>query len=94
MKNLTDYISEAKGQPIDQQWIDNEKPVMTSDGRQVMIMDIDISVVPNKITGKVKMSDDKLCDYEWDDTGKCVKASDRMGNPKKPDDADNLVKQI
>ena len=35
-----------------------------------------------------------MVDYEWLDSGSCVKALDRMGNPKKPSEADTLVKGI
>jgi len=93
MKTLSEYILEFKGDPIDDQWIHDEKPVMTKDGRQAIITNIDYSEVPNIIHGQVKM-DTKLFDYEWDDTGMCIKALDRMGNPKKSDMSDNLVKAI
>ena len=33
-------------------------------------------------------------DYEWLDDGTCSKALDQLGNPKKPDDADTLVKAV
>ena len=91
MKRLTDFINETKGQQIDDQWINDEKPVMTQDGRQVIITKIDMKEVPNIIHGKVKM-DDKLYDYEWLDNGTCQKALDKFGNPKKADYADQLVK--
>jgi hypothetical protein len=32
-------IVETKGDPIDDQWLNDEKPVMTKDGRQVIIVD-------------------------------------------------------
>ena len=70
-----------------------EKPVMTKDGRQVIVTKVDMSKVPNIIHGQVKMKDD-LFDYEWEETGKCLKAVDNLGNPKKPDDADTLVKAV
>lgn len=93
MKKLTDYINEAKGDPIDEQWINDEKPVMTKDGRQVIVVSVDYEQVPNIIKGQVKMSD-KLFDYEWQDTGVCVKAVDNIGNPKKCSESDNLVKAV
>ena len=37
MKNLQTYILETKGDPIDDQWLNDEKPVMTKDGHQVII---------------------------------------------------------
>lgn len=93
MKNLSDYINEAKGQPIDDQWINDEKPVMTVDGRQVIIKKINMDEVPNIIIGEVKWKD-KLFEYEWLDDGTCKKAIDNLGNPKKPDESDKLVKAI
>ena len=30
-------IMETKGDPVDEQWLNDEKPVMTKDGRQVII---------------------------------------------------------
>ena len=96
MKSLTDYlkqdkITESKGQPIDDQWINDEKPVMTHDGRQVIITKVDMSKVPNVIHGQVKMGEE-LFEYEWLEDGVCQKAIDKMGNPKKADEADKLVK--
>lgn len=96
MKTLKDYIiinniNESKGEDIDEQWLNDEKPVMTHDGRQVIITKIDYEQVPNIIHGQVKMKE-KLFDYEWNDDGVCIKALDQMGNPKKPDEADKLVK--
>jgi hypothetical protein len=97
MKDLKDYINrqvnESKGQPIDDQWINDEKPVQTKDGRQVIITKVDMEEVPNIIHGQVKMKD-KLFDYEWHEDGVCIKAIDQMGNPKKADEADNLVKAV
>lgn len=84
-------ILETKGDPIDEQWLNDEKPVMTKDGRQVIIVEIDLKEVPNIIHGQVKMKN-KLFDYEWLDDGTCQKALDQLGNPKKPEEADNLVK--
>ena len=91
MKKLFDYILEVKGDLIDDQWIQDEKPVQTKDGRQVIITKINYEEVPNIIVGKVKIGTD-LFDYEWEDSGICIKALDKYGNPKKPSDSDNLVK--
>ena len=93
MKSFTNYINEQKGDPIDEQWLNDEKPVMTADGRQVIITKIDYSEVPNIIYGQVKMSD-KLFDYQWNENGICIKALDKMGNPKMADEADKLVKAV
>lgn len=93
MKHLVDYIFEQKGDPIDEQWLNDEKPVMTNDGRQVIIMSIDYEQIPNIIKGQVKMQE-KLFDYEWNDTGVCIKAVDQLGNPKKCVESDNLVKAV
>ena len=94
MKKYTERIDEIKGQHIDMQWINDEKPVITKDGRQVIVTNVDISEVPNIIHGKVKMKDGKLQDYEWNDIGVCLKAIDNFGNPKMADSSDNLVKAI
>ena len=94
MKNLEQFILEQyKGEDIDDQWLNDEKPVMTKDGRQVIIVKIDYDKIPNIIHGQVKMKD-KLFDYEWNDEGLCTKALDQLGNPKKADDADKLVKAV
>lgn len=93
MKTFSNYINEQKGDPIDEQWLNDEKPVITKDGRQVIIVSIDYEQVPNIIKGQVKMGE-KLFDYEWDDTGMCTKAVDQLGNPKKNSDSDNLVKAV
>jgi len=93
IKNSSVTVLEVKGDPIDDQWIQDEKPVMTKDGRQVIITKVDYKEVPNIIHGKVKIKDD-LFDYEWLDDGICQKSLDQRGNPKKPDDSDNLVKAI
>ena len=93
MKDIREFILEQKGDPIDDQWIQDEKPVMTKDGRQVIVTKIDYKEVPNVIHGQVKMKD-KLFDYEWLDDGTCQKALDQYGNPKKPIEVDNLVKVI
>ena len=91
MKSLKERLNEVKGENITSQWINDEKPVMTKDGRQVIITEIDMKEVPNIIHGQVKMKT-KLFDYEWLDDGTCQKALDQLGNPKKPEEADNLVK--
>ena len=88
---LFNKVFETKGDPIDDQWITDENPVMTKDGRQVIVVDVDMKEVPNIIKGQVKMKN-KLFDYEWLDDGTCQKAVDQLGNPKKPEDADTLVK--
>lgn len=93
MKDLQTYILETKGDSIDDQWLNDEKPVMTKDGRQTIITKIDLDEVPNIIHGKVKIKND-LVDYEWLDDGTCQKAIDQYGNPKKPVESDNLVKAI
>lgn len=95
MQTLSEYINktvnEVLGQQIDDQWINSEKPVMTKDKRQVIIIDRDMSKVPNILKGQVKIID-KMFEYEWEDNGKCIKAVDQYGNPKVPTDSDNLVK--
>ena len=101
MQSIIDYILkeerikqelfEQKGEPIDDQWINDENPVMTNDGRPAIITKVDYKEVPNIIYGQVKIKD-KLYDYQWNDEGICIKAIDQFGNPKKPDKADNLVK--
>ena len=91
MKNLQTYILETKGDSIDDQWLNDEKPVMTKDGRQAIITKIDLDEVPNIIHGQVKIKNE-LVDYEWLDDGTCQKAIDQYGNPKKPVESDNLVK--
>ena len=93
MKDIKTYILETKGDPIDDQWLNDERPVMTKDGRQVIVTEIDLKEVPYIIKGKVKMKNE-LYDYEWEDNGTCKKAIDQYGNPKKPDDADKLVKAV
>ena len=91
MKDLQTYILEIKGDPIDDQWLNDEKPVMTKDGRQAIITKIDLDEVPNIIHGQVKIKNE-LVEYEWLDDGTCQKAIDQYGNPKKPVESDNLVK--
>lgn len=91
MKNLEDYVYENIGQPIDDNWLDNEKPVQTKDGRIAVVLDVDISKVPNVIIGQVK-NDNVMTDYKWSDDGTCIYATDKHGNPYKPSDDDMLVK--
>ena len=93
MKQLSEYILERKGDPLDEQWLNDEKPVQTFDGKQVIITKIDYSEVPNIIHGQVKIKD-KLFEYEWLEDGTCSKATDQYGNPKQPDENDKLVKAI
>ena len=94
MKSLSEYLlNEKAGDEIDDQWLNDENPVMTKDGRQVIVVKVDMKEVPNIIHGKVKMKE-KLFDYEWYEDGTCTKALDQIGNPKKPDDSDVLVKGI
>lgn len=93
MKKLSDLFQEAKGDRIDDQWINDEKPVMTKDGRPAIVREVDMKEVPNIIKGAVKWKD-QLLDYEWMEDGTCTKAIDTMGNPKKPDESDNLVRAI
>lgn len=91
MKKFSEIIRERKEKPIDDQWLNDEKPVKTQDGRQAIVVEIDRSEVPNIIKGKVKEGED-LFDYEWDETGVCIKALDKRGNPKAPTENDMLVK--
>ena len=91
MKSLEEFVNEAKGKAINMQWLDNENPVMTKDGRQAIVVDIDLSKIPNIVKGQVKQPNDKLVNYEWTETGECTKATDMYGNPKKPEDSDTLV---
>lgn len=93
MKTFTYFINEHRGDVIDDQWLQDERPVMTKDGNQVVITKIDYEEVPNIIKGQVKIKD-KLFDYEWLEDGTCSKATDQYGNPKQPDENDKLVKAI
>lgn len=95
IENIKDnQISESKGQSINQRWLDSKKPVMTKDGRNVLIEDIDYSVVPNIIKGKVAWLN-KSYDFEWNDTGECINAQDKMGNPCAPNHkTDDLVRAV
>lgn len=91
MKSINNYILEKQLEPVDMQWINDEKPIKTLDGRQVIVYEIDRSQVPNILKGSVKMND-SLYEFQWIDNGICIKATDKIGNPKKPDNSDNLVK--
>lgn len=93
MKKLSEFVLEYKGEHIDDQWLNDEKPVMTKDGRQVIVLDIDLKEIPNVIKGQVKIETD-LVEYEWIEDGTCIKATDRNGNPKQPSENDKLVKGI
>lgn len=93
MKKITDFILEQKGQPIDDQWLNDEKPVMTKNGKQVMIVKIDREQVPNIIIGNVKFGEEVI-EYQWDENGLCIKAQDQRGIPKKTTENDTLVKAI
>lgn len=99
MKTLEQFIhdnqiTETKGNEINMEYIDNEKPVMTKDGRQAVVQDVDLSKIPNVIKGQVKMQNNEMRPYEWEENGTCIKAVDMYGNPKKPDEDDNLVQAI
>ena len=93
MKTISQVINEQQNKPIDDQWLNDEKPVKTKDGKQVIITKIDMEQVPNIIYGKVKFGEE-LLEYEWDENGICQKALDQRGNPKKPTENDNLVKAM
>lgn len=93
MKSILNYIikEDTEINNIDDQWINDQKPVQTRDGRQAIIKKVDRSKIPNELIGKVNIKD-KLYDYVWDENGICIKAVDQFGNPKKPHQADNLIK--
>jgi len=93
MKTLREYITENRGDNIDEQWINDEKPVMTANGNSVIITKVDYEEVPNIIYGSVKIKD-KLYEFQWLEDGTCSKATDQYGNPKQPDKNDKLVKAI
>lgn len=93
MKTLTNFINEHKYQPIDDQWINDEKPVMTADGREVKILSVDLKQVPNVIIGQI-IDGAHTYNFQWTDDGKCIHAEDKLGNPVKPTDDDKLVKAI
>ena len=93
MKTISQIINEQQNKPIDDQWLNDEKPVKIKDGNQVIITKIDMEQVPNIIYGKVKFGEE-LLEYEWDENGICQKALDQRGNPKRPTENDNLVKAM
>lgn len=93
MKTISQVINEQQNKPIDDKWLNDEKPVKTKSGNQVIITKIDMEQVPNIIYGKVKFGEE-LFEYEWDENGICQKALDQRGNPKKPTENDNLVKAM
>lgn len=100
MKTLKDFICEYSTEDIEnirtsnlEQWLNDDKEVETKDKRQVIIKKIELSEYPNKIIGCVKMKDN-LFDYEWNMKGECIKATDEMGNERKPEDKDYLYKKL
>ena len=93
MKTLTQIVNEHKGQPIDDQWLNDEKPVMTRDGRPVEVISVDIKSVPNIVIGQI-VDGDKVMNFKWEDEGTWFSAEDRLGNPTKPTKDDDLVKGI
>ena len=93
MKTLEQFVNEHKGQVIDDQWINDEKPVMTKDGRKVEILSVNMKEVPNIIIGQIK-DGNKVLNYKWEDDGTCISAEDSLGNPSKPTSNDDLVKAI
>lgn len=66
---------------------------MTKNGNQVIVMDVDMSKIPNIIKGQVKVND-RVLEFEWEDNGTCVLARDNYGNVRKPEEDDMLVKKI
>ena len=93
MKTLEKFINAHKGQPIDDQWINDDKPVMTRDGRKVDVLSVDMKSVPNIIIGQIK-DGNKVLNYKWEDEGTCISAEDSLGNTSKPTSYDDLVKAI
>lgn len=93
MKTLEQFVNEHKGQPIDDQWINDENPVMTRDGRKVEILSVNMKEVPNIIIGQIK-DGDKVLNFKWEDDGTCISAEDKIGNPVRPTREDDLVKAI
>lgn len=93
MKTLNQLVEDVQKEKdaVDMDWINDDKPVQTKNGLQAIITKVDLGQVPNVIKGKVKVKD-KLVDYEWYDTGECLRAHDQYNNPKKPDDGDSLIK--
>ena len=53
MKKFSEILNEQKGQHIDSQWINDEKPVQTKGGNQVIITKVDMSEVPNNWKSKI-----------------------------------------
>lgn len=92
MRNLS-QIYESTIRLIDDQWINDDKPVCTRDGRKVYIMGIDMSQVPNVLKGAVSMNG-RTFDFEWYDTGECKYAVDNIGNPCRPSEKDDLCKDM
>ena len=90
-QEINQDINEFKLEPIDDQWINDENPVMTKDGRKVYITSVDLSVVPNIIHGNVIMGKNIFA-FSWEDDGTCISAQDKLGNPIKPSENDQLVK--
>ena len=93
MKTLEQFVNEHKGQPIDDQWINDENPVMTRDGRKVEILSVNMKEVPNIINGQIK-DGDKVLNFKWEDDGTCISAEDKICNPVRPSREDDLVKAI
>ena len=93
MKTLEQFVNEHKGQPIDDQWINDENPVMTRDGRKVEVLSVNMKEVPNIIIGQIK-DGDKVLNFKWEDDGTCISAEDKIGNPVRPTREDDLVKAI
>lgn len=93
MKTLEQFVNEHKGQPIDDQWINDENPVMTRDGRKVEVLSVNMHEVPNIIIGQIK-DGDKVLNFKWEDDGTCISAEDKIGNPVRPTREDDLVKAI
>ena len=91
MEKLSDYLSKPTSD-IDMQWLNDKKPVQTHDGRNVSIDRIDYSVIPNQIIGKIKYDNGNVGYFKWSETGKCLLAHDKIGNPYKPSENDLLMK--
>lgn len=102
-KRIQDFVNEANDlkelkrlfpgrEPVDSDWLDNDKPCCTADGRPVVIDDVDISQVPNVVTGRVDYGDGKYADYKWNDDGTCTVAADAMNRPVQASTMDYLCK--
>lgn len=91
MTGLEEFINEMLGDPVDAQWLNDKKPVMTRDGRSAVVVSVDYSVVPNVIHGQVVQKEQSF-PYTWNEDGTCITAKDIYGNPKQPDKNDDLVK--